>query len=92
MSSTDDAAGAEEAARFLARFSPFHQLEAAQLEDVAEHAELRSFPAGTGILRQAAQPTHESRLGSARREGHNPPWSRGPLRAQLLTTLTSGRS
>ena len=56
MTSSGDASKAEEAARFLARFSPFQELEASQLEDVASHAELRSFPAGTEILRQAAEP------------------------------------
>jgi signal-transduction protein with cAMP-binding, CBS, and nucleotidyltransferase domain len=59
MSSSDDAAGSEEAVRFLARFSPFRELEASQLEDIARHAELRSFPAGIEILQQAAQPAHD---------------------------------
>lgn len=58
MSSSDDAARAHEAARFLARFSPFQELEASKLEDIAGHAELRSFPTGTEILQQAAQPAH----------------------------------
>ena len=52
-------AGAEEAVRFLARFSPFRELEASQLDDIARHAELRSFPAGIEILQQAAQPAHD---------------------------------
>jgi signal-transduction protein with cAMP-binding, CBS, and nucleotidyltransferase domain len=56
MSSSVDASRAEDAARFLARFSPFQELEASQLEDIAEHAELRSFPTGTQILHQAADP------------------------------------
>ena len=56
MSSSDDVSRVEEIARFLARFSPFQDLDAALLSDVAEHVELRSLPAGTEILHQAADP------------------------------------
>jgi signal-transduction protein with cAMP-binding, CBS, and nucleotidyltransferase domain len=46
----------EEIARSLARYPPFQELDADRLEDLAEHIEVRSFPAGAEILRQAADP------------------------------------
>jgi signal-transduction protein with cAMP-binding, CBS, and nucleotidyltransferase domain len=46
----------EEVVRFLVRFPPFQDLDATQLSDLAEHVEVRSFPAGAEILRQAADP------------------------------------
>ena len=58
MSSVVDAASAEEAARFLRRFPPFDQLHATLLGDIAAHVELRAFPPGVDILRQAAEPAH----------------------------------
>lgn len=58
MSPSGDAPRAEEAARFLARFSPFQELEESQLEDIVGHAEPRSFSIGTEILRQGAEPAH----------------------------------
>jgi signal-transduction protein with cAMP-binding, CBS, and nucleotidyltransferase domain len=56
MSSSIDASRTGEAARFLARFSPFQELEPSQLDDIAEHAELRSFASGAEILLQGADP------------------------------------
>jgi signal-transduction protein with cAMP-binding, CBS, and nucleotidyltransferase domain len=56
MSPSDDASRYEEIARFLVQFSPFQDVDAAQLHDLAEHIEVRSFPAGAEILRQAADP------------------------------------
>jgi signal-transduction protein with cAMP-binding, CBS, and nucleotidyltransferase domain len=58
MPSSVDASRVEEAARFLARFLPFQEIEASRLEEIAEHVELRSFTAGTEILHQAAEPAH----------------------------------
>jgi len=56
MSTSDHASRREELARFLAQFPPFQSLEPALLADLAEHIEVRSFPAGAEILRQAADP------------------------------------
>jgi len=58
MSSSIDPSPAREIGRFLARFPPFQELAAAHLEDIAEHAELRSIPGGAEILHQAAEPAH----------------------------------
>jgi signal-transduction protein with cAMP-binding, CBS, and nucleotidyltransferase domain len=57
MSSSDHASQVEEVARFLAQFAPFQDLDPDRLNDLAEHIELRSFPAGAEILRQAADPS-----------------------------------
>lgn len=56
MSSSGDASRREEVARFLARYPPFQDLDAERLNDLAEHIEVRSFPDGAEILRQAADP------------------------------------
>jgi signal-transduction protein with cAMP-binding, CBS, and nucleotidyltransferase domain len=56
MSSSDHPSQVEEIARFLARFPPFQDLEPALLDDLAAHIEVRSFPPGAEILRQAADP------------------------------------
>ena len=56
MSAPIEASRVEEVARFLARFAPFRDLDAARLRDVAEHAESRSFSPGTEILHQASEP------------------------------------
>jgi signal-transduction protein with cAMP-binding, CBS, and nucleotidyltransferase domain len=56
MSSVVDERFADEAARFLRRFPPFDQLDAKLLGDIAAHVELRAFPPGVDILRQAAEP------------------------------------
>lgn len=56
MSPSDHASEVDEVARFLVRFSPFQDLGASQVDDLAEHIEVRSFPAGAEILRQAADP------------------------------------
>ena len=58
MSAPIDASRVEEAARFLARFAPFRDLDAARLRDVAEHVETRSFSPGTEILHQASEPAN----------------------------------
>lgn len=57
MSSSDHASRREEVARFLVQFPPFQDLDADRLDDLAQHIELRSFPAGAEILRQAADPS-----------------------------------
>jgi signal-transduction protein with cAMP-binding, CBS, and nucleotidyltransferase domain len=56
VSSSEEAARVEQVVRFLARISPFRELEASLLEDVALHAETGTYPAGTQILRQAGEP------------------------------------
>ena len=56
MSPSDDAPRYEEIARFLVQFAPFQDLATERLNDLAEHIEVRSFPAGAEILRQAADP------------------------------------
>ena len=56
MSAPIDASRVEEVARFLARFAPFRDLDAARLRDVAEHAGSRSFSPGTEILHRSSEP------------------------------------
>lgn len=56
MPPSDRSSQVEEVALFLARFPPFQDLDADRLEDLAEHIEVRSFPDGAEILRQAADP------------------------------------
>jgi signal-transduction protein with cAMP-binding, CBS, and nucleotidyltransferase domain len=54
--SPSDRSSREEVARFLVLYPPFQDLDDDQLLDLAEHIEVRSFPAGAEILRQAASP------------------------------------
>ena len=56
MPSPEEPSRVEEAVRFLERISPFRELGPAQIEDVALHALVRSYPTGTEILHQAAEP------------------------------------
>lgn len=56
MSSLDDASRSEEVARFLARFPPFQDQNAVELEDLAANVRVRTFPSGTEILHQARDP------------------------------------
>lgn len=56
MSPSDHASQVDAVARFLVQFPPFQDLDASQVDDLAEHIEVRSFPPGAEILRQAAHP------------------------------------
>jgi signal-transduction protein with cAMP-binding, CBS, and nucleotidyltransferase domain len=56
MSSPDEPSDVEQVLRFLARISPFRELGSTQIDDVARHAQIRSYPRGTEVLRQAAEP------------------------------------
>jgi signal-transduction protein with cAMP-binding, CBS, and nucleotidyltransferase domain len=56
MAPSEHASQVEEVARFLVRFPPFEDMDADRLNDLADHIEIRSFSAGTEILRQAAVP------------------------------------
>lgn len=59
MPPSDDASQVEDVARFLVQFSPFQEMDAGRLDDLARHIEVRSFADGADILRQAADPaTH----------------------------------
>ena len=57
MPQSDHSSQVEEVVRFLVQFAPFQDLEAGRLQDLAEHIEVRSFPAGAEILRKAADPS-----------------------------------
>jgi signal-transduction protein with cAMP-binding, CBS, and nucleotidyltransferase domain len=57
MSTGAGPSSSRDAARFLARFPPFRDLETTRLDDIAAHAELRSFPAETVLLRQEGEPS-----------------------------------
>lgn len=57
MSSPEGPSSVEQAVRFLGGISPFSELGSARIEDVASHALVRSYPAGTEILHQAAEPS-----------------------------------
>lgn len=46
----------DEVASFLSRFPPFRDLSAAELEDLAAGVGVRSYPAGTTLLQQGAEP------------------------------------
>ena len=56
MPPSDNASQVEDVARFLVQFAPFQDLDAEQLDDLAGHIEVRSFPDGADILRQAGDP------------------------------------
>jgi len=56
MPPSDNSLQVEDIARFLVQYPPFQDLDADRLRDLAEHIEVRSFPAGAEILRQAADP------------------------------------
>ena len=56
MTSPEGTSTVHEIARFLARYPPFRELDAAYLDVVAEHVTRRAYPADTAILRQNGEP------------------------------------